>query len=329
MMSAENKIKMEAKYRLKGKWVESIIAMLTFFFLPMITVLFVLSAYSILGDTDEISEIGDVISLGKVNIIMFVLFHLLAVASMIALSPLYTGFSRLYSKIASGEKIEFSEVFYFFDNKYRYRSSIMFMLGIMVKSALIFIGCELPALMTLIAADGSDSIKYISYALAAIGVIAAFVIVHRFGFSVMLFSYYDFDSRSAVKTGSDIARISVFHLIKLSVSYIPWMLLTFFVVPFLYIFPYMTCAYFVSLKYLITDYRRTHDINSPEIHSYITGNANRSTQINNLEANNFESNNDETNDAEATDIEANISETNDVNQAMQKIRFDLYGDESK
>ena len=91
----------------------------------------------------------------------------------------------------------------------------------------------------------------------------------------------------------------------------------------------MTCAYFVSLKYLITDYRRTHDINSPEIHSYITGNANRSTQINNLEANNFESNNDETNDAEATDIEANISETNDVNQAMQKIRFDLYGDESK
>ncbi len=268
-MSAEIFIKNEAKNRLRGKWIESIVGMLVLLFMPMITLLFVMTAYGII---DDVEDFGDIFTTEPMKGVFFVALHLLAVASLILLSPLYPGFARLYSKAAAGEDTQLSDMFYFYDNKHLYKTALSFMSGLLVKGAAIFMACELPALMTLLASDSSEAITTIGYILAFIGAVGAFAIVHRFAFSVMLFSYYNYDHSAAVKTGAAVARASVSKLLKLSVTFIPWMLLTFFVVPFLYIFPYMTCSYFVSLKYLITDYRRTAEINSAPIADEIIAN---------------------------------------------------------
>ena len=249
-MSAEKMIKTEAKKMLVGKWPAALVAVFVLMFLPMISGLIVIAAYGVLGE----SELVSVFSEEPIKAVLFAVLNLAAVAALVLLSPVYNGFARLYSSAASGKDADISDVFYFFENNRRYKNAVVFMSGLLVKTLGILLVCEAAAIVAAVMSGDSETIKKVAVALAIVGLVPAFLWLHRFAFSMMLFSYYDYDPVSAAKTGAEIARGGTGRLMMLSVKYAPWMLSTFFVVPFLYVFPYMTCAYFVSAKYLIGDY---------------------------------------------------------------------------
>ena len=245
-MKAEKMIKAEAKKSLSGNWPAAISAIFVLLFIPVVAALIIVAAYGILGD----SEMSELFSEDKLKTAVFILLHAVAVASVLLLSPLYNGFVRFFAKAANNEEAEMSDVFYFFDNGQRYKKAVAFMSGILVKCFGIFLACEVMAAVAAALAENNDVLTVVSIVLVILGVVGAFLWIHRFAFHVMLFSYKDYDAASAVKTGAAIAKGNVGKLIKLTISFVPWLLLMFFVVPFIYVYPYMTCAYFVSVKYI-------------------------------------------------------------------------------
>lgn len=254
-MNAEKFVKTEAKKMLSEKWPMAILSTLELLFVPIISLIVLMMAYSLLGETESIT---DTLSGSPVTMVLFVVFHLAAVVAFLLLSPAYAGFVRIFSGIAEGKDIDPGDLFYFFDDKSRYKSAVKFMTGIVVKSFGIFLLCNAVGIV-LIAMSNTGTDDSLSVVLGAvfiiIGTIIAFLIIHRFAFSVMLFSYYNYDPENAVSFGSKVAKGNTQKLINLTASFVPWLLLTFFVVPFVYVYPYMTCSYFVSAKYLIQQYK--------------------------------------------------------------------------
>ncbi len=253
-MSAEKMIKKEAKAMLSKNWPSAVMALLVLIFIPMISGIAVLTAYDFLGESD----VSSILHNEPVRAVMFVLLHILAVVSLVLLSPLYNGFVRFYSKAACGGDAEMSDVFHFFESKQLYKSAVIYMAGVLVRCLGILLVCEAPAIaVAAISADDiydNGGLQFIVISLAVIGFICNFLWLHRFALQMMLFSHYDYDGVSAAKEGMLAAKGNIGKLIKLSFSFILWMLSTFFIVPLLYVCPYMTCSYFVSAKYIIANY---------------------------------------------------------------------------
>ena len=254
-MNAENFIKNEAKKMLSGKWPIAFLSTLELLFLPIISILILMMAYSVAGDGEKIA---DALSGSSVNMVLFVVFHVAAVLALLLLSPVCAGFVRIFSGIADGKDVDPADLFYFFEDKSKYKNAVKFMTGVIVKCFGIFLLCSIVGIMLVSMSDevSGGSISVVpGVVFLIIGVIIAFLLIHRFAFSVMLFSYYDYDPENAVSFGAKVAKGNTQKLINLTVSFVPWLLLTFFVVPFVYVYPYMTCSYFVSAKYLIQQYK--------------------------------------------------------------------------
>lgn len=254
-MNAEKFVKTEAKKMLSGKWPIAILSTLELLFVPIISMLILMMAYSLSGDDEGII---DALSGSPVTMVLFIVFHVAAVLALLLLSPVYSGFVRIFSGIADGKEVDPADLFYFFEDKSKYKSAVKFMTSVIVKCFGIFLLCGIVGIMLISVSDeasGSGISIVPGVVFLIIGIIIAFLIIHRFAFSVMLFSYYDYDPESAVNFGAKVAKGNTQKLINLTVSFVPWVLLTFFVVPFVYVYPYMTCSYFVSAKYLIQQYK--------------------------------------------------------------------------
>ena len=264
-MNAEKFVKNEAKKHLTLNWPLAIFSIFVLLFLPIFILLLLEIAYSVIGETDKITE---VFSKEPTKASFFVLFHILAVVGALLLSPLFNGFIKIFSDIANGSKTDPADLFCFFETKTQYKKAVKFMTEIIMKSVGIFILCEFIALGIISFGYDSDLFKSIGIAAAVIGLIISFLIIHRFAFSVVLFSYKGYDAADAVKTGAIIAKKNTGKLIRLTCSFIPWLLLCFFVVPIFYVYPYMTCSYMVSIKYLIRQYEESDEAlktqNAPE-----------------------------------------------------------------
>ena len=250
-MNPEKMVKDEAKRALSENWITALLSVSLLLLVPIVAVLISSAAYSVLGET----KTEELLSIEPLKAVFFVVLNIAAVAAIVLLSPVYTGFTRAYAMIADGKQPEASEIFYFFDDRRRYKEAVAFMSGLLVKCLGILVVCEAAAIAVFVCADGSDILLGLCVTLAIIGLIAAFLWFHRFAFSVMLFSYYDYDGVSASQTGAQVAKTETGKLIRLTVSFILWLLFTFLVIPIFYVYPYMTCAYFVSTKYLIASYR--------------------------------------------------------------------------
>ncbi len=250
-MNAEKMIKTESKHSLSGKWVAAELSMLVLMFVPIIVSAIAMLSYAVLGE----SELKEVFGSEPVKGALFVVLNLVAVAALLLLSPTYNGFARLYSGIADGKEPDAAEVFWFFDSKQRYISALTFMSVLLVKCVGILAVCEAPALAVAAAAYGTaeenETLSFVAVCLAVAGLVGAFFWFHRFAFQMMLFSYYDYDPLTAAQKGAAAAKNGTGKLVMLTLSFIPWILLTLLVLPFVYVFPYMTCSYFVSAKYLI------------------------------------------------------------------------------
>ena len=257
-MNAEKFVKNEAKTKLSGKWPAAIFAALELLFVPIISIIILMLAYALLGESDDVAK---TFSESPVIAALFGVFHMVAVLAFLLLSPIYSGFVRIFAGIADGKSIDPADLFYFFDDKKRYKNAVRFMTGVIVKSFGLLILCCVVGLglVSMSQSELAGEVPVgVGVAFLVIGLVGAFLLVHRFAFSVMLFSYYDYDPESAAAFGAKVAKGNTQKLINLSASFWGWILLTFFVVPFVYVYPYMTCSYFVSVKYIIEQYKEQY-----------------------------------------------------------------------
>lgn len=255
-MNAEKMIKTEAKKMLSGKWPAAVTAVLTLLLVPLIVVVVVEAAYAVLPNGKSVIE---ELNTSIVMLSVFVVFHIAAITAGVMLSPMYTGFVRFFSMIADGGKADVAELFYFFETRTKYRQALKIMAMVLVESTAFCAICFSPAIgFTVMSLRTDTKYTYFIIASCVVGAIVAFLIIHRFAFAVTLFAYHGYSPEQAFSYGSKIAQKGTKKLIKLSGSFIGMILLTFLVVPIIYVFPYMTCSYFVSVKYLIKTYKEKY-----------------------------------------------------------------------
>lgn len=262
-MSAEKIIKNEAKSVLsKGNWIKAITAVMITFFVPMVSVLIMEISYNLTGAEEEFSI--DVLTSSTLFIVFFALFQLIGVAVFVLLSPLFNGAVRLFGAMADGKNAEFSDVFYFFDTRGKYIESVKFMISLLVRLVCVTIGFSLPAIVVysvsqytyhkdFAVVDSKDKVTalvVVSIVLLIVDVISVIIFNHRYIFAMILYSCHDLSIKDSFAVGSQIAKRQMGSLIKLTLSFVPWYLLLFFVVPFVYVYPYAIMSYTISAKYL-------------------------------------------------------------------------------
>lgn len=253
-MNAEKFIKKEAKTALSGNWVVGIMAVMVLCFIPIIAVLIVNIAYALATGVNDV--VSEALKSTPKLVVFFILFHLLAVVAVLFLSPLMNGFVRIFSSLAEKKKAEFSDLFYFFESKEMYIKAVKFMTYLIVRGVLILVASEIPAAILFAFSGENEPMLGLTVVLAVVGAMVTFVLLHRYIFAIMLFSYNEFGVNESFYIGAQVAKGHTKALVKLAVTFIPWLLTTFFVIPFLYVYPYMTCSYFVSAKYLYQQYTK-------------------------------------------------------------------------
>ena len=329
ILNAEKMIKEEARGRLTHKWPIAVFSTLELLFVAVVPLLILVLAYSI--PEEDVSIIDD-FSKTPIKAVLFFIFHLAAVLSFVSLSPVYTGFVRIFSGIAEGKDVDPGDIFYFFYDKERYRNAVRFLTVLIMKCfGLIvmfnIVGLFLTAMSQ--ADSGSEVLLNVGVVFIAIGLIGSFLCMHRYAFSVMLFSYYDYSPENAALFGARAAKGNIGKLIKLTGSFIWLILLTFFVVPFVYVYPFMTCSYFVSVKYILKQFKEQQGKNIADQDfkidlamdmnqhakkaekTFVQSNFKKTDQINPI-MNNDENKNDNTvssSQADNTTAENSVSET--------------------
>lgn len=266
-MKAEKFIKDEAKSILGcGNWLKAVAAVLTVCLIPLVGICITEIAYSIVGGDSELSV--EVLMSSPYEGLFFILFQIVAIIAMLMLSPLACGGIRVFCSLAEEKSADMSDIFYFFEFKRRYTDTVKFMTGITVRTIIAFLLSVIPALLAFVAStfvyrenfarsDDFTEINALNVAaviLLIVGIIFAFCFIHRYLFSLYLYCKHDYGEKNSMETGAKLSKRFFKNLIMLTLSFLPWILLLFFVVPFLYVFPYMACAYAVSVKYLINAY---------------------------------------------------------------------------
>ena len=142
-MNVEKYVKSEAKDSLKGNWLKAITALFTAFLVLLAVILVISAAFEIMGDNDDF---GAAVAANPAKLVFFILFHLLGVAGLLLLSPVFAGFARIMCSIAKEKKAEIDEIFMYFSSGDVYKDCVKFMTRIIVSCVAVLILFELPCL---------------------------------------------------------------------------------------------------------------------------------------------------------------------------------------
>lgn len=247
-MKAEVFVKKEAKDVLsRGNWFKGVLSIIVTLFIPVIAVLITELAYSFVIVGGEFSE--ELLQNEPVRGVIFAAFSLLSVLSVVFLSPLYNGGKRVFASMAYTGECRAADIFYFFENKKRYLQAVGFNLSIIVRALSVLIISLIPGTVIYAA---NESLAALAVILVLAGILFTVGFIHRYSFASILFSYHDYTPKESLRAGAVSAKYSTKSLIKLTVSFWLLILSLFFVVPFVFVLPYMSCAYCVSAKYLFT-----------------------------------------------------------------------------
>lgn len=302
-MYAEYMVKQEARNNLaKNNWSKAVA--ITIFYLTLITSTTLLS--QLIQETLKIdlngkftsffSEFTDISinqgvlinsfkNAGTTNIIIYYSFLLLILLlTFVVLLPLSLGFLRFYFSVSKGELPSVSEIFYYFIEKKRFLRALSFGINAALRVIFWTLICILPGIIMITVSTTSfvtntvsgDSNKYfiifeiIAMILLVVGYIFLTVIALRYFLSsYLLISREEMSVKDCFKVsfkGMVGHRISV---LKLYITFLPWILSCFFVLPILYVIPYFQTAKFICAKWLLAEIEKKDNSNNAPVETFI------------------------------------------------------------
>ena len=255
-MKTVQTLKKQAKASLNGKWATAVAGLLAVFafalFVYLFYVAFGLVSGAIVASVEEINAVVVI----KLLALFFVTFLL-----AFALLPITNGFFRLCYNIANGREADFADVFYFFKGTKQYFKALQFNIFTCAKLFavyLIFFSayniCRIPA----IEANFENTPLFIIQRSVFFAIGFAWFLL----FSIrIIFSEFIFVDNVNARI-SDIFRATKvilkhhnLDILLLNYSFIPWIALCFFVIPALYVIPYMLTTIATSSKWLLKLYK--------------------------------------------------------------------------
>lgn len=187
-----------------------------------------------------------------------------AVCFFVLLSPLYFGYKKMMYGIAVDGKGESKDLVYFFSSGALYRSAVYYCVVLLTRYVEWFVLCALPtaaagALWAAVAAFGKDIntvipfLQTVTITAAIFGSFLYFFATRRYYAATYLFAVSDTINSPIVyiKQSKKIMHGNKSKAVMLTLSFVPWFMLCFFAVPWVYVFPYYQTAMALNVHYLV------------------------------------------------------------------------------
>lgn len=259
-------IKMEAKAALKGKWVSSIIAVLSLLFslLMIYNIGWVLSLV-----------IGDIAGI----VVFFALFVLLC-------GPLILGVVRFFWRMYGGIDETPAVAFYYFASKKAFSKAFQLCVMLTVRFLLISLIFHLPAILLSAISNPesyellkmpipmwSQHLKPLSDFLSSIGkVLTVFSTMKFYLAPILVIADDKMVPEEALLMSKVIFKSSIMDFVFLLLSLIVWLILSILYIPLIFTLPYFIMCYIVHSLYAIKDYNeKIEKLNGDNLPSFVAG----------------------------------------------------------
>lgn len=260
-MKSNALVKKQARERLKGNW-----GVFSAAFLALIAVLALTSAietflavFGVYGlSASELMSLFE--SQPYMEFVVFVI-QLLIIAVYVFSLPLITGIAKMSMDCACGREISCADFLSFFARR-KFLNTVCFNIALYARKAFWLIICLLPAVICVgIASANSRSLGQLGVVLLYIagiaflfaGIITYIYLSAKYFLAQYLYASYD-DKRSL----NEPIRKSIKYMkgnhnkyFMLVVSFIPWIALSFFILPMFYSYPYINVSFANSARWII------------------------------------------------------------------------------
>lgn len=253
-MKTEIIIKNQARKSLSGNWIP-IIAASSVVCIALILFMNIVSMFAFTFNLVDLNtyEIADK------NKMFYVIIASVIEMCFVFVSPIINGVIKMAANVVLNEKTEITDMFYFFKGINRYLKTLLINLALFVIYNVItgVLNAYLYASGALNAGLDSGLKLDLTSAILVLSMVVTVIVKILFFFIVIYYplSYYALDDSKPVS--SYVFRLIPFSLrhlgsaIKLTISFLGWILLCFFVVPAIYVLPYYLVSAVNSTRWLV------------------------------------------------------------------------------
>lgn len=257
-MTANTIIKKQAKGYLQGGYAQFAAAF--FVMLIPLAIASILETFVVFFDMDRLSlsELmnktgGDPLAVAVCTITAAVIL-LVFIFSL----PLASGLFRMAAAAVNGGRVQCSDLFYYFE-KGRYAGALVFNLSLAIRKLLWVILSFLPA-MACVVLQSVEMFSAFSWVFTlfgvmfmSLGIVLTIVLTAKYFLAQYLFVTAQTNTeqaKNAIRLSVEIMRGNRKKYISLLVSFLPWIALTFFILPGIYTVPYMMVSFADSAKWI-------------------------------------------------------------------------------
>lgn len=258
-MNAEKKIRQEARDNLsKGNW--GIVAAAVFTVLTVLTLGYcILSFISFFPQVEEVTNLSQLDTATK---LLVILIQAVAVVVCVGLSPIYMGFVKMCTEIAQGGNPPLFTVFTYFTSFRLYKRALHYAIALLARYIGWGIVSTLPAyilvaLLQLLLKPqvnmwGGVGINSLCVLLGIAAMVLWVLLTRKYYMASYLFvnDVYEGSPIVCIKRSAEIMKNRRVQAAKLTLSFLPWILFCFFVLPVIYVLPYYKTACSVSAKWI-------------------------------------------------------------------------------
>lgn len=246
-MSIEATLKKQAKDILaKDNWAKSIVGFLCVLSVCGITLLVV--DFTTLFMEDNILD-------KPVNIAIMTAIAMAGIVGFMLLSPFYTGYIKFIADSKNQKTGDVQSFIYYFD-KTRYRDTLLLNLSLFVRYATLFILCALPVSACLVLMETMPQYET-GFKIGALwtGIIGAvaFFMISRFYVMAQYLYVSNFDyirEKELIKASKYMITKNYGKVINLYISFIVYWILSFFMIPLVFVYPYFKHTAMLSYSYI-------------------------------------------------------------------------------
>ena len=262
MSMSSEAVKRTARTALKDNYIKSMICCTVFVFA------YLLSIYA--------NSLFDFV-MGKVA--YYIAFTLVGI---FVLLPLFLGLLRFFWRSLFGADDKITVMFYCFSSPQLYKKALGFILLFILKFAVWGILLYLPAILIDVIASPEffnlfkisppiwiSNLWPISSFLKIIAFVAMFSVFLKYYIAPVLFIADDnMDSAEAIHMSTIIAKGSAIDFVYLFFSLIGWIFICLFLIPIIFVMPYLVCSYLVHVRFAVAKYNKHISVDDDNIPTF-------------------------------------------------------------
>lgn len=258
-MNVEKIIKAQSREAMNGKWISLVAGFLLLSAMICLVVTGVDLAVSVFGIRNE----NGMLKPNTENI--FTVIVCTGVLVFMLLTPAKNGFLKICYNIASGKEGELKDAFYFFKRN-KFLSALQFNLLLTVRFIVNILIGLIPffilwavtyffSLQLLTTVTANEIAYYIQLVFFITGIVFGIIRSAKLYIADFLFIENDGETENTISASKAILKKHGKDAFRLFISFIPWIALCFFVLPAIYVIPYMSTSFATSSKWLIRLYK--------------------------------------------------------------------------